>query len=164
MDHVQDAVADAMNIVVGVMIPFLVMLMTSIFVSKKLIKSKSSMKRKTFNAKARKGLSSNLNFRKEYQFALTTISMNLFYLLIYLPRIVTYLLSVKYTFHSVIQDIKNVLVIDLFRIVSECISFVNYFSIFFTNLAFNYLFKKELKSLVKQVHLKLSLRSKSVST
>lgn len=155
MDHLHDAFADAMNIILRVLIPFMIMLLTSIFVSRKLINSKSNIKKKEIQK--RHSIipnSSDFVLKKEYQFAVTTILLNLFFLIIFLPRSIAYLFSVIYTFKATLQDVKFVLVLNLFRVVSEGVAFINNISLFFTNLAFNNLFRNELFDLIQIVRKK----------
>lgn len=139
MDHVHDAAADATNIILRVFMPFFIMFITSVVMSKNLMRSKNK-----FTSMSQNNQSGDLPLKKEHQFIITIISMNILYLILFLPRSIAFLFSVIYTFHSTLEDIKIVLGLNLFRIVSECIAFINNFSVFFTSLAFNNLFRSEL--------------------
>nr|QVK45696.1 G protein-coupled receptor [Proales similis] len=130
-------ISDIINVLMRDLIPFSIMLVLNILMIKNLFKSKMALK-------TQRG-----TFKKEYQFSISVVAMNFVFLVIYTPWSITFLIYQVYRFNP---DLTNEYLLELFLLfqtVSNCLAYINNFSVFFINFIFNTLYRVELLLILK---------------
>nr|QVK45695.1 G protein-coupled receptor [Proales similis] len=143
-----DLIADVINILLRNLIPFIVMLVLN-----------SLMIRNFFRSKKIIGQRREKN--RDHQFVFSILAMNFLFLVIYTPWSVAFIISQVYDF---VPSIANAFVVELLRFytaIANGLAFINNFSIFFTSLAFNVLFRSEL---VQALNLKRKAKVSSTAS
>lgn len=126
-----ELLADIINVLMRCLIPFSIMLVLNILMSKNLFRSKRLI--------IRKG-----SMKKEYQFAISVVAMNFFFLVIYTPWSITFIIYQVYVF---VPELSNAYLAEIFRFfqtIANCLAYINNFSVFFINFIFNVLYRNEL--------------------
>lgn len=125
---------DTINVIFRFFVPFFLMLVMNILLSKNVIDSK----KKTNHNKIR-------SFRRECNYTLTVIGLNLIFFLLNLPWAIWYILS-----HiNSLQTPNGIISLNFLNGIAYSIFYLNNLSSFFLNLIFNRLFRKQLFNLLK---------------
>ena len=145
-------VRDVITVLFRGVLPIILMISMNVFLIYKLIKEKSKFKR--------------LNeLKKEYQFAFSIFFMNLLYILLLLPFILTtiYLNVLQYSRQS--SQTLNTDLIKWQFIYGVAVTVVSYefFFTFFVNILFNKMFKQELIIFMKQLFCLPSSTNETIS-
>jgi hypothetical protein len=122
---------DIINVLMRNVIPFVIMLTLNILMSRKLFTS-------------RKILGKIASLKKEYQFAISIVAMNFFFLIIYIPWSIAFVIYHVYAFLPNLANLYLIEIFKFFQTIANCLAYINNFSVFFTNILFNYLFRNEL--------------------
>lgn len=123
-------VADIIDLFLFAIIPFVVMLISSIIISRIIFFSK----RKFYRTNMKKN-------KRDYQFAITILAMNFLFLILNLP-ICLHLLFRNFTDESKREYNERVLY-NIVYTISNILSYLNFSNSIFVNLALNHLFRKE---------------------
>ncbi len=141
-------VLDIINVLMRSYLPFSIMLVLNIILTKAFLKSKK---------KALK----NDGMRKEYYFTFTVITMNITFFIVYTPW------SLYYIINRIVQANPFVLTplfsaqLGLFQTLSFSLAYVNNFTSFFLNIIFNNLFRNEVLSIFKRKNDRTVITSKT---
>lgn len=123
--------ADLINIALRNMIPFTIMLIVNILLTRKIIISRHKS-----NAKA------NESLKKQYQFAISVLTINFLFLILYIPWSTTFVFDY-------INRFKASPDLDLLLAISNVIANINDVSPVLINMVCNKLFQKEVLSLFR---------------
>jgi hypothetical protein len=134
---IMDLVADAFNILLRALIPFIILFVIDFLTIQCLIESKRKMHTV--------GITKNGFDRKVSSFAMATIWMNVIFLVMYIPWMVSFFVYDGFFFTNGWRIDWQVAICILFSTICNCIANLNYFTIFFSNLIFNRLFQKEFR-------------------
>ncbi len=120
--------------------PFCLMIIFNSLTIRKIFKSRS-MNKSAFNN------NSSIQKKKDIKFAITSISLNLIYLLLNSPYLIFIVLFKYISIDLLDDDLYSFLLILCFLLI-----YLNSISVFFINIVFNSLFKRELLDLfIKKV-------------
>ncbi|RMZ97422.1 hypothetical protein BpHYR1_019265 [Brachionus plicatilis] len=132
--EITDLIGDGVNILFRDLVPFTIIFILNYSVTKQVLKSKK-------NTQLGKSL------KKEYNFAITVIAINIVFLLIYLPWAISFVLYHTMHFMSFTIEV-DLDLFDMIQSISNCVSYLNNYSPFFINIIFNSMFRDEFMSLL----------------
>ena len=147
-------VNDLTSLILRTLLPACIMLVLDVFIVRTLFVNKArlsasqSMKAKVPSSKFSRLCSSQRSrLSKEYQFTYSVGTMNAVFLLLNIPVSVTYILKNFYEPNGNTQPSFMQIRIGFAYLVAYKLANLHYASLFFSNLAFNHLFRQELKLL-----------------
>jgi cysteinyl leukotriene receptor 2 len=127
-------VGDILDLLLFAIIPFLGMLISSIIISRVIFFSKRNFYR-----------SNKKKNKRDYQFAITILTMNFLFLILNLP-ICIHLLIRNWTDESN-REYNERILYNIVYTFSNILSYLNFSNSIFVNLALNHLFRKEFKKI-----------------
>lgn len=129
-NELNDLIIDGIDVLCRGLIPFIAIFILNYSVTKQVFRTK-------------KNLQIVKSLKKEYNFAISVIAINILFFLIYLPWIISFILYHKMRFLS--YDFKSdTRLYELILTISDCIAYLNNYSPFLINILFNKIFRKEL--------------------
>jgi hypothetical protein len=153
--NVIDFIADLLNIVLRAYIPFVIIFILNVLIIKKIVNSKKKIVE-----------NGSCYSSKSTSFSTAVISMNVLYLLLYTPWCVSFLLFSINEFldHDFVKsNTENQSHrLTLITTLTDCIAFINNYSLFFICLLFNNLFREELATIFKKTFSK-TINSQRIS-
>lgn len=123
-----DLIADGIDVFLRGLIPFTIIFIINYSVTKQVFKTKNNIQQVK-------------SLKKEYNFAITVIAINIVFLFIYLPWIISFVLYHKI---QIIDSRSDIRLYELILTISDCIAYLNNYSPFLINILFNNIFREEL--------------------
>ena len=131
---------DIINVLFRFLIPFIIMIVLNVLLSKHLYQSK----KRTANK--------NRSFRQERNYTFTVIGFNVLFFVLNLPWAVYYILNyIQNSGIVIFQDSLDSSIIGLINAFAFSVFYLNNLSSFFLNIIFNSLFRKQFSSLTRGV-------------
>lgn len=134
---------DVLNVCLRAYLPFLLMFVMNIVLARKffvlMAKSKTQM------------TNNNISKRRiENNFTRTVIVMDVMFFVLYTPWSIWYVVHAMSSRVTALQTPLAIAYISLFQAITYCISYVNNFTSFFLNFAFNSCFRKRVTTFVRR--------------
>jgi hypothetical protein len=157
-----DFASDMMDLLFRAYLPFMIIFTLNFLIIRRLTNSKKLIRSDTQSNNSR--VESMKKFKRETTFALTVISMNGIYLFLYLPWSIAFTLFhvseyVGYNLNKSITASNNSS-LELATTITDCVAYINNYSLFFISFQYNHLFKKE----ITKYFLKLKVESNLIKS
>jgi hypothetical protein len=122
---------DILNVLMRSYIPFVLMIFLNVSMTRRFLRSKKI------------STSRNRSLKREYIFTLTVFGMSLTFFVFYLPWSVYYVLNRIFQSISSLQTAQIDAQLNIFQSIAFSIAYANNWSLFFVNVVFNGVFRKE---------------------